>query len=35
MLRQIKKFFNVQFKIDECDDNVFSSDSEEEGDESD
>lgn len=30
MLRHIKKFINVSFKIEECEDNVFSSDSEEE-----
>ncbi len=32
MLRNIKKFFNVQFKITECEDDVFSSDSESEED---
>lgn len=30
MLRNIKKFFNVQFKIEECHDDVFESDSDEE-----
>ena len=30
MLRNLKKFFNIQFKIKECEDDVFESDSEEE-----
>ena len=30
MMRQIKKFINVQFKIEECEDNVYSSESEDE-----
>lgn len=30
MLRNMKKFFNIQFKIKECEDDVFESDSEEE-----
>lgn len=33
MLQHLKMFFNIQFKIKECDDDVFASDSEsEEGD---
>ena len=28
MLRNIKKFVNVNFKIEECEDNVYSSDEE-------
>lgn len=32
MLRHLKQFFNVQFKIKECEDDVFQSDSDEEDD---
>ncbi len=30
MIRNIKKFWNLEFKIEECEDEVFDSDSEEE-----
>lgn len=33
MMRNIKKFFHVEFKISECEDNVYSSDEEDEGEE--
>ncbi len=33
MMRSVKKFFHVEFKIAECEDNVYSSDEEEEDEE--
>lgn len=30
MIRNVKKFWNLEFKIEECEDEVFDSDSEEE-----